>query len=104
MTVADLSWDDALDAVEGDLARAEHAVRSGDLVDLAEVLGRSPRTTGPLPERLAPRVTAALERTRALEAEIGERMAATVRALGADERRPHTTPVRQTPAYVDARA
>lgn len=104
MTVADLSWDDALDAVEGDLERAEHAVRSGDLVDLAEVLGRAPRAAGPLPQRLAPRATAALERTHRLEAEVSERLASTARALGADQRRPHTTPVRQAPAYVDARA
>ncbi|QKE82680.1 hypothetical protein [Arthrobacter sp. NEB 688] len=102
--MADLSWDDALDAVEGDLERAELALRAGQLDDLTDVLGRSPRPAGRLPERLGPRAASALERTRALEAEVTERLAATVRALGADQRRPHTAPTRQTPAYVDARA
>lgn len=105
MSSIDHTWDDALDGVEAGLARAEGLVRAGTLDELTDVLGDRPATTGPLPARLAPRATAALERTRALEAVVAARLADAARAIEADlHRQRPAARTRQSAAYVDARA
>ncbi|MBM6401470.1 hypothetical protein [Phycicoccus sonneratiae] len=105
MSSLDRDWDDALDAVEAGLERAEGLVRAGTLDDLVDVLGTRPTVGSPLPSRLGPRATAALQRTRALEAVVAARLADSARALEADlhGRRPAAA-VAQLPVYVDARA
>ncbi|MGG5259652.1 hypothetical protein [Phycicoccus avicenniae] len=105
MSIATTSWDDALDAVELGLDRAESLARAGTLDDLVDVLGTRPEVGSPFPARLASRAQAALERTRALEEVVLAGLEVTTRALGADHlRAPAGAPVRHTPAYVDARA
>ncbi len=100
------AWEDALAALEADLDRAEKHLADEGPEALEVVLDEPPRPAAALPAHLADRAGSALERTRALEVAVADRLAETDRALRAGAARPRTTSPRsrQTSAYLDARA